>query len=654
MRGIHGVLLAVGLLFLQTTIAGAIEFSSTNFKIDGVVGESYSGVSSSSSYSLTAVAGESVVGNGSAGSYRLGEGYIPRLQNELMLSLQPSGLAAYYRAEAGQGKVLYDNSANSNNAVFTVAPTWSAGKIGSGITLNGSTMYGIANHHASINLGTVTVSAWVKTTATPGSSQSIIEKRSSGSGAFPYAIRYTSSNTIECDSGDGSSTATMDSGDTIDDGRWHHVVCVMNPSSTKTLYLDGEEKDQSSTSLGTTTNTSDLGIGARADGAQFFDGSLDEVKLYATSLNAEQVRAEYEAQLRGKLEGLTLGTITPGTSETVDTDTIVQTDAPGYTLSVSQNHDLTNGGTGANADFAQDFNSFGNGTTLTTANTGFDNFSVSGTGTFTSSTTSPQLHSTYGRVETTSTSTFAMRKDFSSTSERYFRFYARMSSIPASTQTIFAVRNGGATASALRVQPDGTILLRDGFLTVATSSVAMTPNQWMRFELRYNSDTQTQTLRMYDDATSSADATIPDEVLSGAATNGPIDDMQIGLVTTQDNQTHDLDDIATSTEGWMGPAGSETIPAVSSGTIGTPVAWSEGSTSGLGFSLTVAPSLDGKWGTGANYAAFPNSATSFFTRAGYLNGAKDTVTLRSRLDVATSQSPGGYSNTVTITGTMNP
>lgn len=100
--------------------------------------------------------------------------------------------------------------------------------------------------------------------------------------------------------------------------------------------------------------------------------------------------------------------------------------------------------------------------------------------------------------------------------------------------------------------------------------------------------------------------------------------------------------------------GAATIPGVS-GTIASPAAWSEGTTKGLGFTLINAPGLDGKWSTGASYAAIPGSATSFYTRSGHASSNTiDVLNSRLRLDAAVSQETGSYSNTVTYTGTVLP
>lgn len=98
---------------------------------------------------------------------------------------------------------------------------------------------------------------------------------------------------------------------------------------------------------------------------------------------------------------------------------------------------------------------------------------------------------------------------------------------------------------------------------------------------------------------------------------------------------------------------SYTIPAIGS-LVTSPAAWVEGTTKGLGFTLVSGPGLDSKWSTGANYAALPGLATTFYSRNGAAYGSSDTITMRIRADAAITQVSGDYSNIMTITGTTIP
>ena len=122
-RWIRLLVMGVALVAIQGAVAHATEYSSTNYKVDGVIGGSYAGSFGSTSYKLTAVGGESVVGNGTGGSYKIGGGYTARLGNSLQLTLQPGGLLAYYPLDTGTGKVVYDATSTNANMPFSGSPS---------------------------------------------------------------------------------------------------------------------------------------------------------------------------------------------------------------------------------------------------------------------------------------------------------------------------------------------------------------------------------------------------------------------------------------------------------------------------------------------------------------------------------------------------
>jgi len=88
-----------------------------------------------------------------------------------------------------------------------------------------------------------------------------------------------------------------------------------------------------------------------------------------------------------------------------------------------------------------------------------------------------------------------------------------------------------------------------------------------------------------------------------------------------------------------------TIPMISA-SIASPAAWSEGTTKGLGFSLTAFTGTDTKWGTNPNYdyAGIPNTATVYHSRTGLNGGIPELTTLQFRADTTPSQKQGTYSH----------
>ena len=96
------------------------------------------------------------------------------------------------------------------------------------------------------------------------------------------------------------------------------------------------------------------------------------------------------------------------------------------------------------------------------------------------------------------------------------------------------------------------------------------------------------------------------------------------------------------------------------GTVASPVAWSDGVTTGLGISLFAADtSKEAKWGdglsacaTGNKWAGVPASATVGHTSAGFHVGA-DTTSWGWKIDVPNTQKTGDYSGSVLFTSTAS-
>ncbi len=78
---------------------------------------------------------------------------------------------------------------------------------------------------------------------------------------------------------------------------WHHVAGVLDRSTnTAILYVDGVAGASSTAAVGNLDNPVSLGIGALnrggvgGDTVQFFDGQMDDVRLYFRALNPSEIR----------------------------------------------------------------------------------------------------------------------------------------------------------------------------------------------------------------------------------------------------------------------------------------------------------------------------------------------------------------------------
>ncbi len=148
-----------------------------------------------------------------------------------------------------------------------------------------------------------TVAVWAKPdTVQPDTrytDHSIIEKWS-GSGGYPYVIRYVDQNDktypgkISAARYQGSQPQpTIWSDRVINDGRFHHLALVKT-GSTLTLYVDGTSAGTTTdNTTGTTTNSSAIFIGQRGGGSNHFAGMVDDLRIFNRGLSADEVRALY-------------------------------------------------------------------------------------------------------------------------------------------------------------------------------------------------------------------------------------------------------------------------------------------------------------------------------------------------------------------------
>lgn len=242
-------------------------------------------------------------------------------QSPLDLTAVSNDLVGYWSLDEGSGSTAVDLSANGNDGTLTNGPTYTSNVPGAitfsdpyALTFDGVDDYVSLPDAAMYDFALdedFTVAVWVQVDATQadiGNSDNSIVEKWSGSGGYPFMIRYM--NQTDANAGritvaryDGSANPTVLSTATIDDGQYHHVVFIKD-GATLYLYIDGVPDGQTSdTTTGTTTNNSPLYLGQRGNGNNRFKGELDDLRIYNRALSATEV-----ALLAGGADGLACAT----------------------------------------------------------------------------------------------------------------------------------------------------------------------------------------------------------------------------------------------------------------------------------------------------------------------------------------------------------
>lgn len=139
---------------------------------------------------------------------------------------------------------------------------------------DGSTDYVDCGNGASLQItGALTISAWVKTTNT-----NYAGIYSKGTGIITTDIFFRMQNTGVLRAFLNDVSVNVLGTTAINDGNWHHVMFVYVPSTSMTLYVDGVQDAQNTTSIPSAINNnySDVYIGQ----FQFWDGNIDEVAVW--------------------------------------------------------------------------------------------------------------------------------------------------------------------------------------------------------------------------------------------------------------------------------------------------------------------------------------------------------------------------------------
>ena len=215
-----------------------------------------------------------------------------------------SNLVGYWKFDEGSGTSAADSSGAGNTGTTQNAPTWGAGKINNALTLNGTTQRVNVPDAASLRLaGSWTVSSWVNAAALPASGQRatfVDRDDSSGNGNYLIGIDNTASCTglgwrVKFDTSGGVSNFVCYVA-TINTGTWYHLTGVWDSTAKNLMiYLNGAlvATQNIPSNVPTSNSGVSLALGTNVPLAQYFNGTIDDVRVYNRALSPSDVLTLY-------------------------------------------------------------------------------------------------------------------------------------------------------------------------------------------------------------------------------------------------------------------------------------------------------------------------------------------------------------------------
>ena len=208
-----------------------------------------------------------------------------------------SSLHAWYKLDETGGvdaidSSVYGSSAGHKGSLRNATGTpWNSGKFANAITLDGSNDH-IRDYNFQGITGNArrTIALWFKTST---ANKPLLQYGASGSGTL-FKLSLNGSGAAVLDLG-GTTLTTSTTG--LANGAWHHVAATI-PANGNTggakLYINGTVTNGSGSTAINTATTADLVIGRDGtSGSAYFNGQIDDVRLYGAELNATLISQLY-------------------------------------------------------------------------------------------------------------------------------------------------------------------------------------------------------------------------------------------------------------------------------------------------------------------------------------------------------------------------
>jgi glucose/arabinose dehydrogenase/chitodextrinase len=206
----------------------------------------------------------------------------------------PPGLVAAYSFDAGSGTTVADVSGNGNTGTLTAA-TWVAGKYGGGLNFNGTTARVSVPASPSLALtNAMTLAAWIRPTANQNGWRTILQRQPDA-----YVLNASNSNGPLRPSGGGTLGGSFQwvSGPTASPvNAWTHVAVTYDGSILR-LYVNGIQVASKSASGTIENSSSPLWIGGNNPYGEYFNGSIDEARVYNRALSTAEIQAAMNSPL---------------------------------------------------------------------------------------------------------------------------------------------------------------------------------------------------------------------------------------------------------------------------------------------------------------------------------------------------------------------
>lgn len=189
---------------------------------------------------------------------------------------------------------FFDSSGNSNNGTPNGGVIFSDGVSGQATSFDGVDDYVDAGNAASLDITVGSYEAWFKAGSFPApNSNSMIVGKYGVSMGFYLWLETTNGGITRIQASPSGSPGQIAIATTIPSlNVWYHVVGTFDGTNAK-IYVNGVLEN--SVAATAATNNDNLNIGRENDNTRYFNGLIDEVKIYNRALSSTEIAQEYQS-----------------------------------------------------------------------------------------------------------------------------------------------------------------------------------------------------------------------------------------------------------------------------------------------------------------------------------------------------------------------
>jgi len=206
----------------------------------------------------------------------------------------PTGLVAAYSFGAGNGTTAKDSSGLNNTGTLSGTTWTTSGKFGNALSFNGTNARVTIPDAASLDLTTgMTLEAWVYPTALSGGTtngwRAIILKETAGN--LVYCLRANSNYNRPATGLLIGNEKRLYGVSQLPLNTWSHLAATYDGASQR-LYVNGVQIASRAQTGSMSVSSAPLRIGGNSIWGEYFQGRIDEVRIYNRALTAAQIQAD--------------------------------------------------------------------------------------------------------------------------------------------------------------------------------------------------------------------------------------------------------------------------------------------------------------------------------------------------------------------------